>query len=205
MNEKELLQTALRYEISMSFLNGLLNDGKLKKDEFDRATKFVADKYDIDNVEIELGKLQYANLQIKESASHEELVDAPATEKTEVQYVSLTDIAKKFSDDAPSYVIQSWMRSRNTLEFLKLWEQRHNVQFIVEGYKMLMDKLNSGTFTMTPKQWVAHTGATGISTKPGKNGGTYAHPLLVCEFMMWLDPEYKLNLLEIRNTSQLIY
>lgn len=87
------------------------------------------------------------------------------------------------------------MRSRKTLEFLKLWEQRHNANFIVEGYKTLIDKLNSGTFTTTPKQWVVHTGATGISTKPGKNGGTYAHPLLACEFMMWLDPEYKLNLL----------
>lgn len=195
MNEKELLQTALRYEMSMSFLNGLLNNGKLKKEEFDRAAKFVADKYDIDNVEVELGKLRYANLQIKGPVSNEKLVDKSAEEESEVQYVSLTDIAKKFSDNAPSYVIQSWMRSRNTLEFLKLWEQRHNANFIVEGYKTLIDKLNSGTFTTTPKQWVAHTGATGISTKPGKNGGTYAHPLLACEFMMWLDPEYKLNLL----------
>jgi len=98
MNEKELLQTALRYEISMGFLNGLLNDGKLKKDEFDKAAKFVADRYDIDNVEIELGKLRYSNLQIKEPASHEELVDEPATEKTEVQYVSLTDIANLHHD-----------------------------------------------------------------------------------------------------------
>lgn len=141
MNEKELLQTALRYEMSMSFLNGLLNNGKLKKDEFDRAAKFVADKYDIDNVEIELGKLRYANLQIKELVSNEKLVDKSAEEKSEVQYVSLTDIAKKFSDNAPSYVIQSWMRSRNTLEFLKLWEQRHNANFIVEGYKTLMINL----------------------------------------------------------------
>lgn len=181
--------------MSMSFLNGLLNNGKLKKDEFDRAAKLVADKYHIDNVEVELGKLQYANLQIKGPVLNEKLADKSAVEKSEVQYVSLTDIAKKFSDNAPSYVIQSWMRSRNTLEFLKLWEQRYNANFIVEGYKTLIDKLNSGTFTTTPKQWVTHTGATGISTKPGKNGGTYAHLLLACEFMIWLDPEYKLNLL----------
>lgn len=144
MNGKELLQTALRYEMSMSFLNDLLNNGKLKKDEFDRAAKFVADKYDIDNVEIELGKLRYANLQIKGPVSNEKLVEKSAEEKSEVQYVSLTDIAKKFSDNTPTYVIQSWMRSRNILEFLKLWEQRHNANFIVEEYKTLIDKLNSG-------------------------------------------------------------
>lgn len=107
MNEKELLQTALRYEMSMSFLNGLLNNGKLKKEEFGRAAKFVANKYDIDNVEVELGKFRYANLQIKGPVSNEKLVDKSAEEESEVQYVSLTDIAKKFSDNAPSYVIQS--------------------------------------------------------------------------------------------------
>lgn len=117
-------------------------------------------------------------------------------EKAEAPYGSLTDIAKKFSDEAPSYVIQSWMRSRSTLEFLTLWEQRHNERFNMDGHEMLMGKFNSGTFTMTPKQWVAYTGAIGISTKPGKNGGTRAHQLLATEFMMWLDPAYKLNLFE---------
>lgn len=121
----------------------------------------------------------------------------PAVNKAEEPYISLTDIAKKFSDEAPSYVIQSWMRSRSTLEFLKLWEQRHNNGFNMDGYEALINKFNSGTFTMTPKQWVAYTGAVGISSKPGKNGGTKAHPLLATEFMMWLDPEYKLNLLEV--------
>ena len=81
----------------------------------------MADKYDIDNVEIELGKLQYANLQIKRAVSHKKMVDKSAEEKFEVEYISLADIAKKFSDNALSYVIQSWMRNRNTLEFLKLW------------------------------------------------------------------------------------
>lgn len=197
MNEKELLQTALRYEISMGFLKGLLNDGKLQKDEFEKAAKFVADRYDIETVEIALGKLRYPKLQTKDHILNNELLDEPTTEKTDAPYISLTDIAKKFSDEAPSYVIQSWMRSRNTLEFLKLWELRHNDRFSIEGYETLMEKLNSGTFTMTPKQWVAQTGAIGILTKPGKNGGTYARQLLACEFMMWLSPVYRLNLLEM--------
>lgn len=196
MNEKELMQTALRYQMSMGFLNSLLNDGKLKKDEFDVAAKYVANRYDIETVEYALAKLSYPNLQTKEPVFCKEFMPEPAVEKVETPYISLTDIAKKFSDAAPSYVIQSWMRSRSTIEFLKLWEQRHNDKFNMDGYEMLMDKFNSGVFTMTPKQWVACTGAIGISTKPGKNGGTYAHPLLCCEFMMWLDVEYRLNLLE---------
>lgn len=67
----------------------------------------------------------------------------------------------------------------------------------MDGYKTLMDKLNPGAFTMTPKQWVAHTDAIGILTRPGKNGGTNAHLLLATEFMLWLDPEYRLNFLEL--------
>lgn len=55
---------------------------------------------------------------------------------------------------------------------------------------------------MTPKQWVAYTDAIGISTKPGKNGGTRAHHLLATEFMMWLDPEYRLNLLELNTMRE---
>lgn len=109
MNEKELLQTVLRYEMSMDFLKGLLNDGRLQKSEFDVAAKFVADRYDIEAIEYEFGKLRYPNLQTKEPALCEELVTEAATEETDTPYISLTEIAKQFSDDAPSYVIQSWM------------------------------------------------------------------------------------------------
>lgn len=65
MNEKVLMQTALRYQMSIGFLNGLLNDGKFKKEEFDVAAKYVADRYDIEAVEYELAKLRHPNLQPK--------------------------------------------------------------------------------------------------------------------------------------------
>lgn len=126
------------------------------------------------------------------------LVYEPDSDNEEifVKYISLTDIAKKFSDVAPSYVIQSWIRSSNTIGFLNLWEQGHNDRYSIDGYEALVAKLKTGTFTMTPKQWIEQTGAIGITSRSGKSGGTYAHPLLVCEFMMWLSPEFKLNLLE---------
>lgn len=166
--------------MGMDFLKGLLNDGKLKKVEFDVAAKYVADRYDIEAVEYEIVKLRHPNLQTKEPVLSEEPIPELAVEKTGVLYISLTDIAKKFRDDAPSYVIQSWMRNRNTLEFLKLWEQKHNAEFNINGYEKLMDKFNSGAFTITPKQWIGYTGAVGISTKPGKNGVlVYIHYWLV--------------------------
>lgn len=196
MDTKGLIQTRMRYEMSMNFFRGLLNDGKLTKVEFEKAAKYVDEKYDIESLEIELGQLKSPKMQSNVLKAEYNLTIRPATEKKGIEYISLTNIAKKFSDEAPSYIIQSWMRNRNTLEFLKLWEQRHNNRFKMDGYKTLMDKLDSGVFTMTPKQWVAHTNAIGILTRPGKNGGTNAHLLLATEFMLWLDPEYRLNFLE---------
>ena len=96
---------------------GFLNDDKLKKDEFDKAAKFVADRYDIDNVEIELGKLPYLNLQIKEPASHEELVDESATEKADVPYVSLTDIAKNLAMTLQAMLFKAGCEAATRLNF----------------------------------------------------------------------------------------
>lgn len=197
MDAKDLIQARLHHEMSMNFFLGLLRDGKLSKTEFEKAAKFVDEKYDIENLEIELGKLKSQSVQSNPVETEYVLLRLPATDETDIEYISLTDIAKKFSNTAPSYVIQSWMRSNNTMGFLNLWEQRHNDNYNIAGYDSLVAKLKTGTFTMTPKQWIEQTGAAGIISKVGKNGGTYAHPLLVCEFMMWLSPEYKLNLLEV--------
>lgn len=81
MNEKELMQTALRYQMSTGFLNSLLNDGNLKKDEFDVAAKYVAERYDIVAVEYALTKLRYPNLQTKEPILCKESVTESAVEK----------------------------------------------------------------------------------------------------------------------------
>lgn len=197
MNEQELLKNKMQYEMSVNFFRGLLNNGQLKEKEFKKAVKYVADKYNIETIELELAKRRYPNLQAETSTMDKPLIYESVTGESETKYISLTDISKNFSDAAPSYVIQSWMRSDNTTEFLHLWEQRHNDSYNVGGYEELRAKLKTGTFTMTPKQWIEQTGAIGITSKSGKNGGTYAHSLLACEFMLWLSPEYKLNLLEV--------
>lgn len=203
MDAKELLQQRMRYEMSMNFFRGLLSGGKLSKVEFEKAAKFVDEKYDIENLEIELGKLTFQRMQSDPVETGYGLACFPTTQETDVEFISLTDIVKKFNNTAPSYVIQSWMRSSSTMEFLNLWEQLHNDKYSISGYGDLVARLKTGTFTMTPKQWIEQTGAIGMISKAGKNGGTYAHPLLACEFIMWLSPEYRLNLLEALACSRI--
>lgn len=200
MDKKELVKTVTKYEMAISFLKGLLNDGKLKENEYKKAAEHVAKQYDIEAVQLELGKLKYhMESNVFERQSGLTFISLPSNQ--DIKFISVTDIAKKFTDTSPSYVIQSWMRSSNTIEFLNLWEQRHNENYSVEGYERLLTKLKDGTFTMTPKQWIEQTKAVGLTSKSGKNGGTYAYPLLACEFMMWINPEYKLNLLELLSAT----
>ena len=108
--------------------------------------------------------------------------------KQDESYISLTEIARAHSEDAPGYVIQSWLRNGNTLAFLNLWEQENNPNYSEVGY---------ASFTLTPKLWIDQTKAIGIVSKQGKNGGTFAHPMIACEFASWIAPEFKMQLLRL--------
>lgn len=113
------------------------------------------------------------------------------------EYISLTEIAQAHSKDAPGYVIQSWMRSGNTLAFLNLWEKENNPDYCEAAYMELMEKKKAASFTLTPKLWINQTKALGLMSKQGKSGGTFAHPLIACEFASWLTPEFKILLLKL--------
>lgn len=121
--------------------------------------------------------------------------------KPDESYVSLTELVRAHSDNAPGYVIQSWMRSGNTLAFLNLWEKENNPDYCEQGYKELLDKKRAASFTLTPKLWIDQTKATGIISKQGKFGGTFAHPIIACEFASWLTPEFKMLLLKLSLTK----
>lgn len=121
--------------------------------------------------------------------------------KPDESYVSLTELVRAHSDNVPGYVIQSWMRSGNTLAFLNLWEKENNPDYCEEGYKELLDKKRAASFTLTPKLWIDQTKATGIISKQGKFGGTFAHPIIACEFASWLTPEFKMLLLKLSLTK----
>lgn len=113
------------------------------------------------------------------------------------RYVSLTELARAHSKDTPGYVIQSWLRSGNTLAFLNLWEKENNPDYCEDGHKELVKKKKEASFTLTPKLWISQTKAIGIVSKQGKSGGTFAHPMIACEFASWLTPEFKMLLVKL--------
>lgn len=120
-------------------------------------------------------------------------------------YISLTKIAQAHSDDSPGYVIQSWLRSGNTLAFLNLWEKEKNPDYKEGGYTELLEKKKTASFTLTPKLWIERTKAIGIVSRQGKSGGTFAHPIIAGEFASWLTPEFKLMLLKLSlNREQIV-
>ena len=118
---------------------------------------------------------------------------------------SLTEIAKKKNPDNPSYVIQSWLRDINTLQFLCLWEKDNNVYFIEESAKELIEKTKQPSFTMTAKLWIKNTRAIGIRSKQGHGGGTLAQQEIAIDFITWTFPEkrYELSKLIVNKIMQL--
>ncbi len=114
----------------------------------------------------------------------------------EEDYISLTDIARYKNQERTDDLIRNWLRNRNTLEFLGIWEQLNNPDFKpveFDGFKMQAG-LNS--FTLTPKQWIENTGAIGLVSKSGRYGGTYAHKDIAFEFASWISVEFKLYLIK---------
>lgn len=96
------------------------------------------------------------------------------TQDFENEFISLTDIARYKSDD-PTAVIQNWMRNRDVIEFLGLWERLHNPDFKPLEFEGFRKQAGANAFTMSPKKWIEATEAIGIVSKAGRYGGTYAH------------------------------
>lgn len=113
-------------------------------------------------------------------------------EMTSVESVSLTELARQYSDEAPGYVIQSWMRSRNTIEFLRLWENEMNAEFDDAACEELIQKAHTTSLTITPSLWIRETHAVGMFVKQGKGGGVKACPEIAADFHLWLDPKMRL-------------
>ncbi|NLX25682.1 MAG: KilA-N domain-containing protein [Lentisphaerae bacterium] len=111
-------------------------------------------------------------------------------------FICLTDIAKSKNPDHPDDLIRNWLRNRNTLELLGIWEQLHNPDFNPVEFDGIRKQAGLNSFTLTPKQWVALTGAVGLSSKAGRYGGTYAHKDIAFEFASWVSVEFKLYLIK---------
>ncbi|MEG1738302.1 MAG: KilA-N domain-containing protein [Odoribacter sp.] len=113
-----------------------------------------------------------------------------------VDYISLSDMARERDTVRTDYIIQNWLRTRFALEFLGLWERINNPDFNSIEFDGI--KINAGlnSFTITPKQWIEKTNAIGIISKQGRYGGTFAHKDIAFEFGSWLSPEFKLYLIK---------
>ena len=118
------------------------------------------------------------------------------TEDFKNDYISLTDIARYKNSDDPRFVIQNWMRNRNTLEFIGLWETLNNRNFNRVQFDTFRNEAGLNRFTMTPQKWIASTNAIGIIAKSGRYGGTYAQYDIAMEFASWISPEFKLYIIQ---------
>ena len=116
--------------------------------------------------------------------------------------ISLTQLAKKYSEESPGYVIQSWMRSRNTLEFLRQWEMAENPDFDDAACKELMQQAQTLSLTITPSLWVKRTQAIGMTVKQGKGGGVTAHSEIAMDFHLWLDPAMRVTMVRLTGQTQ---
>lgn len=115
-------------------------------------------------------------------------------ERNESDYISLTDIVSGF--EGGSSLIEKWLRNKNTLEFLAVWEMLNNTNFNSPEFEGIKNEAGLNRFTISAKQWIEKTGAIGIISSAGRYGGTYAHKDIAFEFGMWISPEFKLLLIK---------
>ena len=110
-------------------------------------------------------------------------------------YISLTDIARARNAREPFAVINNWMRTRDTIEFLGLWEKLCNPTFKPLEFERFRSEAGSNYFALSPQRWITSTNATGIISTSGRNGGTLAHRDIAFEFASWISSEFKLYLI----------
>ena len=114
----------------------------------------------------------------------------------DTDYISLTDIARYRDKDRSDYIIQNWLRNRNTIEFLGLWEKINNQTFKSIEFDGFKQKAGLNSFSLTPQRWIESTSAIGLLSRKGRGGGIYAHKDIAFEFASWLSAEFKLYLIK---------
>jgi hypothetical protein len=108
-------------------------------------------------------------------------------------YISLTDMLKAKDGD---FFISDWLRNRNTVEFLGIWERVHNPEFNYGEFAIIRSSAGLNSYKISVKEWVAKTNAIGLRATAGRYGGTFAHKDIAFEFGMWISPEFKIYLIK---------
>jgi hypothetical protein len=123
-------------------------------------------------------------------------IDVHFQSQKEEEYLCITDIAKKFNSENPSMLITNWMRGRDTIEFLGVWEQMYNQDFNLIEFDRIRNEAGVNRFILSVRKWVSSTKAVGIRSKAGRYGGTYAHLDIALGFCYWLSPPFQLYVLK---------
>ena len=111
-------------------------------------------------------------------------------------YICITDIAKFKNPDAPADIIKNWLRSKNTIELLGLWEKLHNPDFKLVEFDQFRNEAGYNHFVLSPQKWIETTNAIGLQSKSGRYGGTFAHVDIALEFASWVSVEFKFYLIK---------
>jgi len=114
--------------------------------------------------------------------------------ENEQDYISLTDMVRDIENGL--VLIEKWLRNKNTIEFLGIWEEIYNAGFNSPEFEGIKNQAGLNRFTLSVKQWVENTGSIGIIAKAGRYGGTYAHKDIAFEFASWISPQFKLYLIK---------
>jgi len=122
--------------------------------------------------------------------------DITIIKQNEEDYISLTDMAKSKNPNDANEIIRNWLRNRNTIEFLGIWEKIYNPNFKTVEFDGFKKEAGLNSFTLSSKKWVDKTNAIGIISKAGRYGGTYAHQDIAFEFGMWISAEFKIYLVK---------
>lgn len=119
------------------------------------------------------------------------------TSKDHEDYISLTDIAKKINLDLPADVISNWIRNKDTIEFLEVWEKLNNPNFNLVQLHEVKNEAGHNRFVISPSKWIERTNAIGLMTKSGRyGGGTFAHKDIALGFCYWVSPAFQLYVIK---------
>lgn len=192
MTEKELSELYARLALQFDSVLGTLVSKNLVFPDFVPGIR--KDFYDSLNKE--------KRKDFKRISTYTEIIRRYIRENADNGPISLTQLSKEYSEESPGYVIQSWMRSKNTLEFLRQWEMAENPNFDNAACEELIQQARTSSLTITPSLWVKRTQAIGMTVKQGKGGGVTAHSEIAMDFHLWLDPAMRITMVRLAGQEQ---
>lgn len=188
MDEKRRAEALWAYSITHErIMERLVRKGAFTQERADEILDMLIDELSEQSIEVYSQSVGFQNV-------IESLLRLQFSPKN---FISLTELAREENRDNPSYVIQNWLRSRNTIEFLRLWEKENNPDFNEAECNQLFEQLKKPSYTLTVKKWITQTNAKGIISKQGNNGGTMAHRDIALDFQLWLYPEKRYEIVKV--------